>query len=530
MANSFEMDGRGPSNQQLMILSVVVIIIAALFTMAMLVKSTGRLDANVPVVAEMTSVGDGLPQNSDVKYHGVLVGLVRDVIPAQHGQPNIVHIALKPDHAAEIPATVTARVVPSNIFAVSSVQLIANDADKGGPAIKAGTRIQEDTELPSVIFQTTLNKLRDILAATARNPREDNSIGIMAALNEATESRRNELLAAGAHLDRLVDELDKLAAPDATTPSTVSALLAAAGGLQQSAPELVEAFYGAVDPMKTLSEQRSQLTTMINGGMHTMGTTQTAFDNQTDRLISITHDLTPALGSIAMTSHNWLPGFKKINDLHDRFFKEVWMPDRDLTNLRVNLALAPSYSYTRADCPRYGELKGPSCYTAPLIAVRPDIPETLLPQNYQPPKDLAPPRGTILGPNGNLVAVGPPLINPYPNLTDPNPPLPDGMTPAPPVPGSANPDLGSPRIPPTPVMSPPAPVARPGYPDFPWPGPGSGAPGAAPDPPHPSRTTRPLPPSGTGPGRTSPIPPSNARTHPGRRTAPGSAPPTPAAG
>ena len=81
-----------------------------------------------------------------------------------------------------------------------------------------------------------------------------------------------------------------------------------------------------------------------------------------------------------------------------------------------------------------------SCYTAPLVPVRPDLPEVLLPQNYQPPKDLAPPPGTVLGADGNLVAVGPPLINPVPNLTDPNPPLPSWLTPSPPVPGTANPD------------------------------------------------------------------------------------------
>ena len=48
----------------------------------------------------------------------------------------------------------------------------------------------------------------------------------------------------------------------------------------------------------------------------------------------------------------------------------------------------------------------------------------LLPQNYQPPPDLMPPRGTVVGPDGNLVAVGPPYINPNPSLADPNPPLP----------------------------------------------------------------------------------------------------------
>ena len=56
--------------------------------------------------------------------------------------------------------------------------------------------------------------------------------------------------------------------------------------------------------------------------------------------------------------------------------------------------------------------------------MRPDLPDVLLPQNYQPPKDLAPPPGTVIGPDGNLVAVGPPLVNPTPNLTDPESPSP----------------------------------------------------------------------------------------------------------
>ena len=135
--------------------------------------------------------------------------------------------------------------------------------------------------------------------------------------------------------------------------------------------------------------------------------------------------------------------------------------------MRVNLSFTPTYTYTRADCPQYAGLKGPSCYTAPLVPTRPELPDVLLPQNYQPPKDLAPPPGTVLGPNGNLVAVGPPYLNPNPSLADPNPPLPPGMSPSPPVPGTANPALIP--VPPPPVpLSPPAPVApKPGDPPLP---------------------------------------------------------------
>lgn len=460
MPNSFDTDGRGPTNRQLLVAGTAVMVVAALVTAGLLVKATGRLDPFVRVVADLVNVGDGLPQRSDVKYHGVLVGAVDSVTPAAHGDPNFVHINLNPQYADAIPANVTARVVPSNVFAVSSVQLVDNGP---GPAIEPGAHIAEDTELPTVLFQTTISKLRDILAATGRG-REDKTVGVLAAVNAATEDRRSELLASGAQLNRLVDELDSIVATD-PGPTTVSALVDATRGLRATAPELLDALHMAVEPMRVLVEQRTQLDSLVTGGLNTVGTSQTAVNNHADRLVTITKEFTPVIANLADTSHHWLPAFRKLNGLSDKFFNEVWRPERDVGNMRMNLSLTPTYTYTRADCPRYGELKGPSCYTAPLVVTRPELPDVLLPQNYQPPKDLAPPQGTVLGENGNLVAVGPPLVNPNPSLADPNPPLPPWMSPAPPVPGTANDALVP--IPPPPVnQSPLAPVA-PKRPDSP---------------------------------------------------------------
>ncbi|MCV7003754.1 MlaD family protein, partial [Mycolicibacterium alvei] len=452
MGNSLETDGRGPSDQQLIGCGAVVLVVSALISTFLLVKATGKLDGRVPVVAALMNVGDGLPQRSDVKYHGVLVGMVDDVVPAANGDPNFVHIDLKPEYAGSIPSTVTARVVPSNVFAVSSVQLV--DRGSGAP-IAAGAQIPEDTELPTVLFQTTISKLRDVLAATGRG-REDKTVGVLAAVNAATENRRHELLASGAQLNRLVDQLDSVVATE-PGPTTVSALIEATQGLQQTAPDLLDALHKAVQPMQTLVEQRSQLNTMINGGINTVGTAHTALDNHTDQLVKTTANLTPVVGVLAQMHNNWVPAFVKLNTLSDKFFEHVWLPEVDTGNMRVNLSLTPSYAYTRADCPQYGKLKGPSCFTAPLVPTRPNLPDVLLPQNYQPPADLAPPAGTVLGPNGNLVAVGPPLVNPNPNLADPNPPLPPWMPPAGPVPGTANPAVAPTPPPPVP-LSPVAPV------------------------------------------------------------------------
>jgi hypothetical protein len=218
--------------------------------------------------------------------------------------------------------------------------------------------------------------------------------------------------------------------------------------------------------MRTFAETRGQLASLLSGADYTVGTTRQSFDNHIDQLIRITGDFTPVLGVLAQKSNNFVPAVTKLDNLANQFMEQVWNPRTNLGNMRAMLTFTPSSTYTRADCPHYGELKGPSCFTAPLIPVRPDLPDVLLPQNYHPPKDLAPPPGTVIGPDGNLVAVGPPLVNGPPNLVDPNPPLAPGITPSPPVPGSANPDNPSPGAPATPQPHEPwvAPVA----PKAPW--------------------------------------------------------------
>lgn len=448
MGNSLDLDGRGPSDHQLLSAGLAVLVVIALATTGLLAKSTGMLNSYIRVVADLINVGDGLPAQSDVKYHGLLVGSVTDVIPAAYGKPNYVHINLKPDHAKDIPSSVTARVVPSNVFAVSSIQLV--DSGAPGPTIRDGTHIAENGELSTVIFQTTVSKLRDILAATGRG-REDHSLGILAAVGAATDNRRVKLLNAGAHLSRLLDQLNGIVATE-PGPSTVSALLDATHGLQSTAPDLVDALHQAVEPMRAFAAKRAELASLVAGGQHTVGVSREALDNHTDQLIRITHDLTPVIGVLANNADKYVPIFTRVNRLSDKFFDELYDPKLVTRSMRANLSFTPLHTYTRADCPQYGELKGPSCFTAPMISVRPELPETLLPQNYHFPPGLEPPPGNEIGPDGNLRAVGPPLIHPDRSLEDTNPPLPWWTGPFPRVPSNADPLDPAPPPPPGPPI------------------------------------------------------------------------------
>ena len=385
----------------------------------MVAKSKGELDDDLRVQAELINVGDGLPAKSDVKFRGVLVGYVTDVTAAGAGHPNLVRIALDRDLASGIPETVTARVVPSNVFAVSSVQLVAQSASIG--PVRAGQTIHEDQSLPTVLFQTTLNKVRDLLLAVGRHPSAD-SMGALTAVGQATQGRGRQLLDAGTDLNGIVDQLNTVVGdqPDA---STLGALTRAADGLRSAAPDLFDALDAAVKPMTTLAKSQADVRRLLAAGLSTAGTLGDAFDHQMDRLINITTELTPVVGVLADNGERLHSAVTKLQNVAQRV-NEVWNPQTNLLNIFAIVSLTPDRSYVRADCPRYGELVGPSCHSAPEIPTAPALMPALASRGVPPPPgvaenrdNFAPPRDSI---KGIPVSPGAPSIGvPMPPTTTP---------------------------------------------------------------------------------------------------------------
>jgi virulence factor Mce-like protein len=401
MPNSFDYDARSPSNRQLFAAGVCFVLIVAVIVALLTAKSKGKLDNLVRVSAELINVGDGLPAKSDVKFRGVLVGFVSDVVPAGTGQPNLVHIELKPEYARGIPGTVTARVVPSNVFAVSSVQLVGNG--RGSAPLRSGAVIPADQSLPTVLFQTTLNKVRELLTAVGREPTGD-SIGMLATLGEATHGRGDRMLDAGRDLNQIVAQLNTVVASD-TGPSTISALTDATHGLRDVAPELFDALGSAVKPMQTLAEKRSALTNFVSAGLGTVGTVGDAFDHQTDKLINITTQMTPVVGVLADNAGQFQPIFTRMQRIGNKFYDEAWNQENSQFTIKAIVSFTPTRTYIRQDCPRYGALAGPSCQTAPEVPTAPALFPALGSRGYPPAPgltenrtNLAPPRRSVPAP------------------------------------------------------------------------------------------------------------------------------------
>ncbi|MGW0179919.1 MlaD family protein [Nocardia sp. NPDC003345] len=380
----FDKDGRGPSLFSLVLRGILLIALAVVFVGGVLMKSAGRFDSRAEVVALLDQVGDGLPPRSDVKYQGVLVGTVAGVAPAVDGGPSRVRLELDPRYLADIPRTVTARVVPSNLFAVSSVQLVDNGP---APGLVSGAQIVQDGSLSTIQFQTALTKLRDIVAASARIGSSD-TVGVLSAVAGATDRRGGDIVRAGAQLDRITRELTALIAPTGH-PSTLTALADSIRGLANTAPELLDALNHAIVPLRTAVEQEDRLIGLLTAGGQTLTRVGNGFDSHTGQLVTITDQFTPVLGVFAAGSPAFTPIVGRIKRLSDIWFAEFWNEETQIGTGKFQIRLSPDTLYTRADCPRYGELAGPSCATAPMEATAAPLPPVLDPRSM--PRPALPP-------------------------------------------------------------------------------------------------------------------------------------------
>ncbi|MGW0179074.1 MlaD family protein [Nocardia sp. NPDC003345] len=359
MTTAFEADDRNLTTWKLLLRGIGFAVVVAAAVSAGIARSQGSFEDAVGVTATMTDIGDGLPVKSDVKYRGVLVGTVTGIDLTGTGTSRV-RIDLKPRHAAGIPATVTARVVPSNVFAVPSVQLVDNGP---APALGDGAEIPQDRSLDTVRLQTSLTALSTIAAAAGRSP-ADPTVGILETIRAATSGRGEEMLRAAAQLERIVAALDEVTAADGTG-STLDALAAALAGLRGSAPDLLNAVHSAIGPMQTLAQQRTAFADLLSGGLTTSTRVATALENQTGTLTDITARMAPVLDVLARGSPNFVQMTTSQRRLSHRFATEFWDPATQSATGKIILELTPHKQYSRADCPRYGELAGASCGTAP---------------------------------------------------------------------------------------------------------------------------------------------------------------------
>ncbi|TSE00299.1 MCE family protein [Skermania sp. ID1734] len=406
--------GRGPTMKQLVIAGIALFVVVGVALWLLGLRYTGHFRSDIPVTARLTTTGDGLPKDSDVKFRGVLVGSVKDVKVTANGEVQDVGLEIKPQYIDSIPSTVTARVVPSNIFAVTSVELLDNGP---GPSLHEGSIIQEDHSKGTVALQDTLTALRNVI--TAIDPiRLGRVLGTLAdALDPSVRVPGSSIV----RLDRWLTSVDA-AIPDLGT--YLGNFGTAFQALNQSAPELVDSLSQSVISGATIAAKRGQLANLLFDGSLTLDSTNNLFARNPNSGKEVVQGLDPMFNGLANDPEaiaQTVPALQTaLNNLGTAF---RWGPSNKVS-LSIDLSFTPFQQYSAADCPRYGNMTGPSCATAPPTGSFGVFPPGLLPRRL----DSAGPAPVSVP---TIPPVSIPGLPPLPGIPAQGPPAHPGPAPAP---------------------------------------------------------------------------------------------------
>jgi virulence factor Mce-like protein len=130
--------------------------------------------------------GLNLPENADIKLRGMIVGEVREVKVV--GDEVNFTLGMKPELIDDVPADVTAQIVPKTLFGEKYISLIPAESDTtGGPSLKAGDTIRG--AVVPIEFEKFLNDIYPLL--TAVEP--ENLATTLSALSTTLEGRGEDL-------------------------------------------------------------------------------------------------------------------------------------------------------------------------------------------------------------------------------------------------------------------------------------------------------------------------------------------------
>ncbi|ASF11465.1 Mce family protein [Nocardia brasiliensis NBRC 14402] len=357
--------GRGPSARQLSLAGLALTAIVLLLLYLLGLRYTGRFEDKVGVVALLTSTGDGLPAHADVKFRGMIVGSVAEVQVVAKGERQRAELDLKPAVAGMIPAQVTARVIPSNIFGVTAIELVDNG--RGTATLRAGAEIPEDTSEGTVQLQTTLSVLRDVLDHI-----QPEKLGrVLATLADALDPAARVPGSTIERLDRWLTEVH--AVPG--VGNLLGDLGRAATALSVSAPDLVGVLSDSVTTARTLTERREQLVALLTDAGGAVDSVNSLFARNPDAGKEVVSGVGELFGSLAEdpsalpeTAANFNVSLQKLRSVFS------FGPSRQMV-WKMDVSFTPFQQYTAADCPRYGTMSGPRCGGA-------SIPEVAPPQEF----------------------------------------------------------------------------------------------------------------------------------------------------
>ena len=243
----------------------------------------------VMVTLETDRIGSQLQKSSDVKIRGLIVGEVRSI--ATTGDGARLSLALKPEMVSQIPADVSARLLPKTLFGERYVDLVPPAGAPGEP-IRDGATIRQDHTTVAI----ELEKVFDDLLPLLRTVQPEKLAATLNALASTLDGRGTRL---GQNLVLVDRYFTKLNPHLPAIQADISGLADLASTYAVAAPDLVRAATALITTNKTIVEKQDALKGFFAGTAGFANTTADFLQGNGDRIIQAGRINRPSLAVFA---------------------------------------------------------------------------------------------------------------------------------------------------------------------------------------------------------------------------------------
>jgi phospholipid/cholesterol/gamma-HCH transport system substrate-binding protein len=237
------------------------------------------------VFLETDRIGNQLSAPADVKVKGVLVGEVRSI--RSSGDGAVIDMAMQPGKLKDLPANVTAQLLPKTLFGEKYV-LLQLPEQPATERLEDGSRITQDRSETALETEKVLDDLLPLLQSLKPQDLSTTLNALSAALRGRGDRLGGTLTAAGAYFKHLNPALPTLA-------QDMAGLADLANNTADATPNLLRVLDNLSASSRNLVEERTALDSFLTSSTGFAATTQSIVAENEKRLVALARDSKPSL-------------------------------------------------------------------------------------------------------------------------------------------------------------------------------------------------------------------------------------------
>ncbi|WP_104524771.1 MCE family protein [Blastococcus atacamensis] len=305
--------------------------------------------ARVTLRAE--TAGNQLQEASDVKIRGVIVGEVREVAASADGAE--IELAINPEYLDQIPADVSARLLPKTLFGERFVSLELPE-QPSSERLADGDVIGQDRSENAIELQRVIDDTLPLLQAVQPQDLSYTLGAVADALRGRGDSLGANLAATGKYFGELNTVMPQIQAD-------ISGLADFAETYEGAADDLLAVLDNLAVTNTTVVDQAEQLRRTFTVGASSSNVAAGFLETNERNLISLAETSRPVLGLFAEYSPVYPCLLEGLARSVPRIGETFGADGDPALNLNIQIVLPPRNGYQPGDQPAYQDTSGPDC-------------------------------------------------------------------------------------------------------------------------------------------------------------------------